>query len=406
MKKTRVFLFLLLFPSLVYGYDCTPCTAVDSLSGTGGNPSTTCVSYNNNAYIFGAYYSSNESCGSSSNIDVGAWYIDAGAHLWHRTILGTINCTAPAVPVQDNVHAVSIQACSAPVDPAHCSNKSKDYDETGIDCGGSCSAQCVSKCPNGTTTLTQLSGPLGPIDTYGFCFAVTGRDAYGNCPMEGTNWFPATQNLNGVISKTCISLPQLPIMAADSVTAGNLPTFTPPPALAGGTLSVTTTTTSGNGSSTSTTTTSGDAGVGTGSGSGGAGSSSSSSSTTTTNGDGTTTTTTINNNSTAPEDNPGNYTMPNVPGENKYDGAKDSDKPEKKTINTLLNSWVNSSPLVGMVRSFTLTGSGSPVVTGVTVYGRSVDFDFTRYDATFQILGGILVLIVHGFAILVVVRGW
>jgi hypothetical protein len=81
--------------------------------------------------------------------------------------------------------------------------------------------------------------------------------------------------------------------------------------------------------------------------------------------------------------------------------------PDKKSIPSLLASWVASSPLATMVRSFTITtSSGVCSVAGPVVYGQQLSFDFCRYTDTFQFLGGILMVIVHGFAVLVVIRGW
>jgi hypothetical protein len=81
--------------------------------------------------------------------------------------------------------------------------------------------------------------------------------------------------------------------------------------------------------------------------------------------------------------------------------------PVKKEIPTLLSTTVASSPLVSMVQSFGVTTSeGSPVVPIGMVYGNDMSFDFSRYSGTFSALGGVLLAIMHGFAIFVVVRGW
>lgn len=80
--------------------------------------------------------------------------------------------------------------------------------------------------------------------------------------------------------------------------------------------------------------------------------------------------------------------------------------PEKKGITGLLSSFVASAPLVSMVKSFTMTASGSGVVAVGEVYGKDINFDFSRWESTFRLLGGVLLVIMHGFAILVVVKGW
>lgn len=81
--------------------------------------------------------------------------------------------------------------------------------------------------------------------------------------------------------------------------------------------------------------------------------------------------------------------------------------PDKKSISDLLSSWVSSSPLSAMVRSFTISTSGavSSVSCG-TIYGRELKFDFIRYADTFSACGGVLLVIVHGFAVFIVIKGW
>lgn len=95
---------------------------------------------------------------------------------------------------------------------------------------------------------------------------------------------------------------------------------------------------------------------------------------------------------------------PNLPDNNEYN--TDVVLPDKKPISSLLSSFVNSSPLVCMVKTFTMSASGTGVVPVGNVYGTEMKFDFSRYEGTFRSMGGILLIIMHGFAILVVVRGW
>jgi hypothetical protein len=98
-----------------------------------------------------------------------------------------------------------------------------------------------------------------------------------------------------------------------------------------------------------------------------------------------------------------NLVPPDVPT-NEYDSI--ITPPDKKNIPGLLQSFVSSSPLVAMVRSFNMTATGSGVVHVGTFYGQEINFDFSKYETTFAAMGGMLLVIAHGFAIFVVIRGW
>ncbi|KAB0666807.1 hypothetical protein F6V25_05170 [Oryzomonas japonica] len=99
-----------------------------------------------------------------------------------------------------------------------------------------------------------------------------------------------------------------------------------------------------------------------------------------------------------------NVTAPGVPADNTYN--TDVTAPDKKDIKSLLSSLLSSSPLVSMVKSFTITATGDPVIHIGMVYGQDLSFDFNRYTSTFSALGGIFLIICHGFAILVIFKGW
>jgi len=94
-----------------------------------------------------------------------------------------------------------------------------------------------------------------------------------------------------------------------------------------------------------------------------------------------------------------------LPADNSYDGSVT--QPEKKSIAALLASWAANSPLGAMVRSFSITtGQVQSSVEIGDFYGRHLVFDFNRYSSTFSVCGGVLLVICHGFAVLVVMRGW
>lgn len=81
--------------------------------------------------------------------------------------------------------------------------------------------------------------------------------------------------------------------------------------------------------------------------------------------------------------------------------------PDKKDISSLLGFFISSSPLVSMVRSFTInTSSASCSMPVGTVYGQQLSFDFCRYQSLLLGCGGILLIIMHGFAVFIVIRGW
>ena len=97
-------------------------------------------------------------------------------------------------------------------------------------------------------------------------------------------------------------------------------------------------------------------------------------------------------------------TAPDLPSDNVFNTEVLA--PTKKLITELLTSFAASSPLVAMVQSFTMSASGTGVVDVGNIYGEDFKLDFTRYEELFTTLGGTLLVIAHGFSILVVVRGW
>lgn len=99
-----------------------------------------------------------------------------------------------------------------------------------------------------------------------------------------------------------------------------------------------------------------------------------------------------------------NVVAPPVPDSGNYDSG--IELPEKKSILSLLQSFASGSPIVSMLNSFTMSASGSGFVHLGDAFGKSIDVDFTRYESVLGGCGGVLLILVHGFAVLVVVRGW
>ena len=94
-----------------------------------------------------------------------------------------------------------------------------------------------------------------------------------------------------------------------------------------------------------------------------------------------------------------------LPKDNNYDTAIET--PEKKDISVLLGNIIGGSPIATMVKTFTIsTSDATGKITVGQIYGKDFEFDFARYQETFNKLGGVLLVITHGFAVLVVVRRW
>ena len=100
-----------------------------------------------------------------------------------------------------------------------------------------------------------------------------------------------------------------------------------------------------------------------------------------------------------------NLTSPAVGGNNAYDTVIDA--PVKKNITGLLGGFINSSPIVSMVKSFKMTTSSplADIPIGM-IYGQQLSFNFSRWESVLTGLGGVLILIMHGYCVLIVVRGW
>lgn len=97
--------------------------------------------------------------------------------------------------------------------------------------------------------------------------------------------------------------------------------------------------------------------------------------------------------------------VPSPVPSNTYDA--DITSPDKKSISELLLSFISGSPLVAMVKSFTVTTSSPSCSQPIgMVYGQELSFDFCRWEPVLRGCGGTFILLMQGFAIFVVVRGW
>ena len=81
--------------------------------------------------------------------------------------------------------------------------------------------------------------------------------------------------------------------------------------------------------------------------------------------------------------------------------------PEKKSLTSLFGTLFTNSPLAGIVRGFTMSTTGQTAVVDCgVVYGKDFKFDFTRWTSFMTACGSVLMIIVHGFAIMIVMKGW
>ena len=81
--------------------------------------------------------------------------------------------------------------------------------------------------------------------------------------------------------------------------------------------------------------------------------------------------------------------------------------PDKKDIMKLLTDFLASSPLVSMVQSFRINVDGgvNKLYVG-NFWGTELYFDFSPWEPKLLACGGMLMIIMHGFCVLVVIRGW
>lgn len=92
-------------------------------------------------------------------------------------------------------------------------------------------------------------------------------------------------------------------------------------------------------------------------------------------------------------------------GTNTYNATPES--PEKSDITALIMGFLSDSPLVGMVQSFQVTTADPACsVSGGEIYGQEFKIDVCRWDSLLRAMGGMMIIIMQGYAILVVVRGW
>lgn len=294
--------------------------------------------------------------------------------------------------------------------PDYCHNNLKDATETGIDCGGSCSATCVSKCPSGTVfrTYTGAEGTSVAGQVFNGCVFVTNPDSFGNCP-QGYLSFGAGACSTCDGTPECASAYSEPEYLANEDVPLKEPSSTAPPGFETGSLSIVESTSS----STDTVDPSAPAGA----------QSQVTTTKTTTNSDGTVTTTNITNYYSGTggtgtivgtktveevplEENLENYdfSLGNVEG-NTYDTT--IEVPVENDIIGLVNDFISQSPLIAMFDTFEIRTSNAVCsVSAGVFYGKEIIIDFCRWQSYIQTLGVMLLALTNGYSLLVIWRGF
>lgn len=212
MKK---FLFLfLLFPSLVFAGDGFWSTVGDTRSFSIPQDDGVCfVMYNYFAGIkcvgagcvyqqvgtpYGLYIvARNSDCSTGNNgqvpmispIDLRYYriFVDYSAQTVRFQENTTYNPPPPPDEDGDGVEDSQDQCSGTPpgtpvdsvgcaLEPDHCNDGSASGDELGIDCGGSCFAECNEQCPEGYSLMNDTCGNTGKR-----CVKLYAPDANGNC---------------------------------------------------------------------------------------------------------------------------------------------------------------------------------------------------------------------------------
>lgn len=276
------------------------------------------------------------------------------------------------------------------LEPANCSNGTKDADETGIDCGGSCSDSCVTTCPDGSVLDSMTVDGQQVL----YCKFTTASDNLGNCPL-GYSPVKETNQFGDTVVTGCFYDGGLPMDSSADYAASNPPVSTAPEALISGSFNTVhfsdTPVTTDNGDGTSTVT----------------------QQSSTTNSDGSssvTTTTTIINNSSgdtvsstestastkAPEDTAENYNLQNISdGDFTGMGVTTDDVPDDPDISSWFNDQLNNNSIVSAITSINVSTANPVCSLSGTVFGSPVEFSMcgSMFTDAFQMMGYILLFL-------------
>ena len=89
-------------------------------------------------------------------------------------------------------------------------------------------------------------------------------------------------------------------------------------------------------------------------------------------------------------------------GQNTYD--TNLTPPDKSDISALLRSFINASPLVTLVKSFTIDSSNANSLLSFNFHGHSFTADFGNWNSILAAVGGALLSVSHGIALFIVFR--
>lgn len=321
----------------------------------------------------------------------GGWSFSENASAYYEPV---------SVPCPDPTEAYKYYSCSTPPEALTdlCDNGVPDSGEEGIDCGGSCSADCELYCPYGSSVNYDSDGVA-------FCAYSVPSDSYGNCP---SGYIPSSFS-DG--SSDCLASPPgdtpfpEPTAAAPTSNPFESDTDSSPVSFTGGSYSSYTDT------STSSPVDNGD------------GTSTTSTTTNSTNADGststTTTSTTYNNSTGAPissttstsgvtsvEENPENYDLQSA-GSGDFSGMAlgDGDIPAEDDYQSWFDSQVSSNPVVSAIESLSVTTSAPVCSIQGVVMGQTVAFSMCGdlYTDTFSMMGNVLVFLAGVFGYFIIV---
>lgn len=88
----------------------------------------------------------------------------------------------------------------------------------------------------------------------------------------------------------------------------------------------------------------------------------------------------------------------------KYDGYADGEKPVKSDIKTAIQTFINSSPLVALVKKLTVTTSSANSRLSFVFHGQTIDVDFGRYGDFLATAGTALLGLSHMYSLYIIFR--
>ena len=88
----------------------------------------------------------------------------------------------------------------------------------------------------------------------------------------------------------------------------------------------------------------------------------------------------------------------------KYDSYTESLLPSKSDIKGAIQAFINSSPLIQLVKKLSVTVSNSNPATSFIFHGISIPIDFSRWAGPLAAAGAAFLSLSHMFALYIVFR--